>query len=446
MTADVRRAHAEATRILRSKGFLTLATQGTRIWSEIAPFRLEGEDLLCTLREGSQSAANLRQNPRVSFSIGGPEDGCTVSGSGIARPVPGACGVVAVSPYRFELDGSAWGASVCGAIVRKGLDWKVDDPLPASAPLRAGFSRKVGFWLKAMRSVSFPLSALPVVLGTTLAVMKGAFDPLVFVLSLLGGVFAHAAANLISDYNDFRKGIDTPDALSSHTGVLVDEALRPEAILVAFFLLSLLTVGVGAFLVAKVGLVVILFGAVGLLGGVLYTSTSIAYKYRGLGEIFIFLLMGPLMVAGAYFVQLKRIDPLPVVLSIPLGLLVASVTLANNLRDIVDDGKSGTLTLPMCIGIPAAKLVYCAMLILPYAVVAAVAAPHRFYLPFLLTFLSLPTAVKAIRAVWTAGDSPEQIRARARERRYPLNSIRLHLRFGLLLIAGCIVSLLLMRT
>ncbi len=442
MTADGKRAHAEASRILRSHGFLTLATQGTRIWSEIAAFRLEGEDLLCTLREGSQSMENVRLNPRVSFSIGVPPEGRSVCGSGIARPVTGARGVVAVSPYRFELDGSARGAHKSGGvIVRKGPDWRIDDA--AHVHPREGIRQWIGFWLKATRAVSFPLSILPVVVGTVLALTRGAFDPLIFVLSLLGGVFSHAAANLVSDYNDFRKGIDTPDALSTHPGVLVEEALRPEAILGAAFLLSLLTVAVGAFLVAKVGFLVIVFGAVGLLGGVSYTSGSLAYKYRGLGEIFIFFLMGPLMVAGAYFVQLRRLDAVPVILSIPLGLLVASVTLANNMRDIVDDRRSGTLTLPMSIGILPAKLVYCGMLVLAYAIVAIIVALDLSRLPLLLTLLSLPAAVKAISAVWRAGDTPEQIRAGAREGRYPLNSIRLHLRFAALLIAGCLASWLL---
>ncbi len=91
-------------------------------------------------------------------------------------------------------------------------------------------------------------------------------------------------------------------------------------------------------------------------------------------------------------------------------------------------------------GIRAAKLLYCGMLVLPYVLVAGVVALDFSLAPLLVTLLSLPAAVKAIRAVWTSGNSPEEVRARATERRCPLNSIRLHLRFGMLLIAGCLAS------
>jgi len=446
VTAEAERAHAQARRILGSHRHLNLATQGMRIWCEVASFRLEGEDLLCTLREGSRSLTNVRVNPRVSFSIGGPNHGGTVRGSGIARQVPGNGAAVSVSPYRLEIDGSAPGSPAGRAIVKKGRDWRVEDEAGPSLRSHAGFSGRLRFWLKATRAVSFPLSILPVALGTVLAVMQGAFDPLVFILSLVGGVAAHAGANLVSDYNDFRKGIDTPDALSSHPGALVDESLPPERILAASFVISMLAVAAGTVLAVKVGYAILLIGAVGLLGGILYTSGSFAYKYRGLGELFIFFLMGPLMVSGAYYVQLRRIELLPIVLSLPLGLLVASVTLANNLRDIVDDRKSGTRTLPMRVGIRAAKRLYYGMLILPYALVGGAVAGDLSLFPLLLTLLSLPAAVRAIRAVWTSGDTAEEIRARAAERRYPLNSIRLHLRFGVLLITGCLLSWLLVRT
>jgi 1,4-dihydroxy-2-naphthoate octaprenyltransferase len=445
VTVEAKEAHAQARRILGSHRHLNLATQGMRIWCEVAPFRLEGEDLLCTLREGSRSMENVRVNPRVSFSIGGLNHGGAVRGSGIARPVPGGAAVT-VSPYRFELDGHSPGSPPGSVIVRKGREWRIEDRAGSAPRSHAGLRGRLGFWLHAMRAVSFPLSLLPVVLGTALALMRGAFDPLVFVLSLLGGVASHEGANLVCDYNDFRNGIDTPDALSSHPGALVDESLPPERILAASFVVSLLAVAAGTILAVKVGYAILLIGAVGLLGGILYTSGSFAYKYRGLGELFIFFLMGPLMVAGAYFVQLRRIDLLPVILSLPLGLLVASVTLANNLRDMVDDHRSGTRTLPMRMGIRAAKRLYCGMLILPYALVGGVVVRDLSLFPLLLTLLSLPAAVKAIRAVWTSGDSAEEIRARATERRCPLNSIRLHLHFGVLLIAGCLLSWLLTRT
>jgi 1,4-dihydroxy-2-naphthoate octaprenyltransferase len=193
----------------------------------------------------------------------------------------------------------------------------------------------------------------------------------------------------------------------------------------------------------RVGVSVMLFGLVGLLGGYFYTSGTLAYKYVGLGEAFISVLMGPLMVVGGFFVQTGRIDGFPLLLSLPLGLLVGSVTLANNLRDVADDRRARIVTLPMRMGVRAVKRLYYAMLTAPFAIVLATVAVLRSYLPLLLVVLSVPSAVRAIDRMRTAGDTHEDIRARAAERAYPLNSIRLHLRFGLLLILGCGMSALL---
>jgi 1,4-dihydroxy-2-naphthoate octaprenyltransferase len=283
-----------------------------------------------------------------------------------------------------------------------------------------GPAGKVRFWLKAMRSISFPLSMLPVALGTAVGVIRGVFDPLNFLFALLGSVSAHAGINLISDYNDFKKGVDTTDALSSHPGALVNELVRPESLLIASFLTFALTATAGSLLLLRSSYPVLLFGLAGLLGGSLYTSGPLAYKYVGLGELFIALLMGPLMVVGACYVQTGTVDLLAFLLSLTLGSLVASVTLSNNLRDLIDDARARMRTLPGIIHVGPAKVLYIGM-------------------------IALPSAVIAIQARRTAGSTPEEIRAKAAERKYPLNSIRLHIRFSLLLILGCLLIALLPR-
>ncbi len=430
-----------ARRLLSSGRQISLATQGVRIWSELLPFRFEGEQILCELREDSQSLANIRKNPRVSFSLGGSRLRRRLSGSGIARVSPGAQGAVAVSPYRFRLEE----AETCtvSAVEKRRLEWRSVDAAPISATGPAGLAQSVRFWLRAARAVSFPLSILPVLLGTALALIAGAFDPAAFLLALIGGVAAHAGINLISDYNDFRKGVDTTDALSSHPGALVDEVVTPESILAGSLLLFLLACQAGAFLLVRAGPIILVFEAVGLLGGVFYTGGGVGYKYRGAGELFVGLLMGPLMVLGAYVVQAHRIDALPVLLSLTLGCLVASVTLANNLRDVNDDTIAGISTLPMRLGVRPSKRLYYAMLIAPYPLVGVSVVLRPAWWPTLLVLLSLPAAAKALGKVRAAGDTAAEIRARAAEGRYPLNSIRLHLRFGLLLIAGCALVVLL---
>jgi 1,4-dihydroxy-2-naphthoate octaprenyltransferase len=77
------------------------------------------------------------------------------------------------------------------------------------------------------------------------------------------------------------------------------------------------------------------------------------------------------------------------------------------------------------------------MLVIPFMIVAGIIACRLSYYPMLLVLLSIPRAAKAIRRVWAGGDSAAQIRQGAAKGRYPLNSIRLHMQFSLLLILGC---------
>ena len=63
------------------------------------------------------------------------------------------------------------------------------------------------WWISA-RPFSFPASTMPVIFGTVLAVVYGGYEfkPILFILAFLGMVILHSAANILSDYFDFKKG------------------------------------------------------------------------------------------------------------------------------------------------------------------------------------------------------------------------------------------------
>jgi 1,4-dihydroxy-2-naphthoate octaprenyltransferase len=68
---------------------------------------------------------------------------------------------------------------------------------------------------RATRAYSLPASIVPIALGTVLAARayggagEGRFDFVTLLLVLIGGVLAHFGANVINDYFDFIKGVDT---------------------------------------------------------------------------------------------------------------------------------------------------------------------------------------------------------------------------------------------
>ena len=107
-------------------------------------------------------------------------------------------------------------------------------------------------------------------------------------------------ANVINDYFDYARGVDGDDPYGGSSGVLTKGLLRPPAVFA--YGIGLFGAGVllGLVLVYYRGLPMLLIGAVGLLGGYLYTGGPKGYKYLALGDVLVFVLMGPLAVVGSY--------------------------------------------------------------------------------------------------------------------------------------------------
>lgn len=297
---------------LSENQFLSLATHGVRLGNQSLPYWEEDFDIYCLVPE-SQTLENIKVNPRVSFSVGNLESGKVLHGNGIAHIEEDATSphinywenhpgipslvrkgkIVKITPYRLEITDPKVGIHSRAMLEKGKSEWRVVESDPVSSQLSSGIVNRIRFWLAAARWVTFPLSGFSVAIGTALAFIHGFFRPGIFLLALVGGMrmLAHAGINLISDYYDFKKGVDTTEALSSHPGALVKELIEPERLLLAAFLAFLITMVIGTLLFVQVGWPVLLFGGVGLMGGYFYTGCPLSYKYRGLGELFISLLM-----------------------------------------------------------------------------------------------------------------------------------------------------------
>ena len=94
----------------------------------------------------------------------------------------------------------------------------------------------------------------------------------------------------------------------------------------------------------------VVLGLLGLVGGWGYTAPPLEYKFRALGLPLVFLLMGPLMVVGAYFAVTGEFDWAAVWVSVPVGLLVTAILHGNEWRDIGEDARAGSRTFSIRVG------------------------------------------------------------------------------------------------
>lgn len=274
--------------------------------------------------------------------------------------------------------------------------------MPWRAPERRRFSipvpQAVRNWFMATRPFSFTASIIPALLGTLLASIDGAFSLSLFVMVVVASMLVHAGSNLVNDYYDFRNGADTP--ISRGNGGFIQRGLiSPSAILWFGLVLFAVATVIGFVIVARVGWPVLLFAIPSLLAAYLYTGGPKPLGYVALGEVTVFLFMGPVLVVGAYYVQAQAISWEAVALSIPVGLLVTAILQANNIRDIRDDTDAGKRTLATFIGYRWARREYVALLVGAYIAVALVALGGLLPAGLLIVFLTIPRAIELVRIV-----------------------------------------------
>jgi len=284
----------------------------------------------------------------------------------------------------------------------------------------------------ATRPWSFTMTFSSVTLGVLVAALAGFFNPVLYLLTFGGMLAFHAATNLINDYFDVRHKVDMMGAPTTkyrpHPVAAGEESLGTIGRWAAFFYaLALLSAAYLAILRSPVVLAIV---AVGIVGSLLYTADPVVLKAKGLGEITVFLMWGPLIPLGAFLVQTGTLSVLPVALAIPIGLLVALVLMANNIRDIEYDGSVGMKTVPVLLGRRRGILLYDSLLTITYLLVPLFVILRFLPIWSLLVFLTLPESLGLWRMF---GD---QIPDNADPR-----TASLALKFALLYMAGLILQL-----
>jgi 1,4-dihydroxy-2-naphthoate octaprenyltransferase len=181
----------------------------------------------------------------------------------------------------------------------------------------------------------------------------GYIDVPLSVIAVIGSILLHALVNVTNDYFDYYRGVDRPGAGTTmyRPHPIVHGILSPRATLTLGITLGSLGLAL-AFLLALQGrLLAPLMGVLGFLLAYGYTGPPFNLKYRALGEASVFIAWGPLMSVGGYYVATGSTSFLePALASIPIGSLVTSVLLANNLRDIKYDSEAGIKTLAIVLG------------------------------------------------------------------------------------------------
>ncbi|RIX28978.1 1,4-dihydroxy-2-naphthoate polyprenyltransferase [Amnibacterium setariae] len=262
-------------------------------------------------------------------------------------------------------------------------------------------------WVSGARPRTLTLSVVPVVLGTAAAALDGRVVPGLALLALGTALLLQVGVNYANDYSDGVRGTDRfrvgPARL---TGSGAARPHRVRAVAIA----SLTAAAVcGAALAVASGLWWLLaVGALALAAAWLYTGGPRPYGYAGFGDVAVFVFFGLVGTLGTELVQAGRVSLDGVLVAAAAGCFACAVLMINNIRDVGPDSRSGKRTLAVRLGLRRARTAYAVLLVLPYAVAAALVPAHP---GALLALLSLPLSASALAIGVRAVPAPALVTA-----------------------------------
>ena len=308
-------------------------------------------------------------------------------------------------------------------------------PVPIGAgKVGPGLGRRLAGAWEVVRPFSFTASVLPVSVGGAIALSQGRMHWPLFLAALLGALGLHIGTNVINEIYDVRHRIDSITSPRMSMAILKGRISERDAFIVAWsgFILALL---MGIFLLLHRGWPIVLLGLIGFVGGYFYTAPPFQYKYRALGLPLVFLLMGPLMVAGSYFAVTGTFDPNVLIVSLPVGLLVTAILHGNEWRDVAEDTRHGFTTFSAQVGRETAHWVYVMLILGAYVAVGLAVMVGALPTLALLTLFSLPLVAWILRDAERGAEG--HLRAIAM---IDLMTARLHGAFGALLLVGLVAG------
>ncbi|MGC8949147.1 MAG: 1,4-dihydroxy-2-naphthoate octaprenyltransferase [Thermoprotei archaeon] len=225
------------------------------------------------------------------------------------------------------------------------------------------------------------------------------FNPIIYLITLIGAISLHAYTNVINDYFDTLYGVDKPDAPTTRyrPHPIISGIFKPHHTLkisIGYFFVAVLA-GFSLYLLRRP--LILFLGLIGALISLEYTGPPLKYKYKGLGELAVFIVWGPLIFLGSYYAQTGIISFKPILISFPIGLLVAAVLLIDGIRDYEYDKSSNIKTLPILIGKQNALKLYYILITSPLILVILFIIINILGIPSLIIFLTLPKLISLIK-------------------------------------------------
>ncbi|MGH9998959.1 MAG: prenyltransferase [Nitrosopumilaceae archaeon] len=264
-------------------------------------------------------------------------------------------------------------------------------------------------WFRVIRIRFLLSSVIAVCLGLAINWWQNqTIDVINAALTFAGVITLHASVDLLNDYWDFKRNIDTKTKrtkFSGGTGVLPEGLLKPKEVYVAGFVALILGAAIGSYFVFVNGVTIAIILAFAIVS-IYFYSTRIVDS--GLGEVFV-AIKGTMIVLGTYFVQSTEIVIEPVLGGIVLGVLSSMVLFVNSFPDFDADKASGRRTLVILLGKKRAASIIWIFPSIAYGVIIGGTVSQILPVFSLITLFTIPFLIKSGRKLKQNFDDIEKL-------------------------------------
>lgn len=223
------------------------------------------------------------------------------------------------------------------------------------------------------------------------------------VLIFLAVVSAQIIANLWNELKDFKSGLDAGQKIGN-AGSLTRGAVTPKLISTMIKVLMIVPIIIGLYLSATITWWYIPAGIICILISFLYSGGPKPISRTPFGEISSGIAMGFAIVLITGFAWTRELSLAFLIPALPATLLVGSIMLTNNIRDIRNDEKHGRRTLPIVLGRDRAISLMSITYIFNFFWICAWIYLKVLPIPALLALLAIIPAFKTIKTLYTHVD------------------------------------------
>jgi 2-carboxy-1,4-naphthoquinone phytyltransferase len=259
-------------------------------------------------------------------------------------------------------------------------------------------------WLAAIKPPMYSVAVTPLWVGTAIAWAEtGRVNWTIFLTFVLAAICIVAWSNVSNDVFDAETGIDR----NKHHSVV---NLMGNKTLVFWISNGFLTIGIlGIFVITwlqqdwtVLGLVLVCCGL-----GYLYQGPPFRLGYQGLGEFLCFLAYGPLTLSAVYYSQTQSWSTANLCASVFLGLTTSIILFCSHFHQIDDDIAAGKQSPIVRLGTARGAKVLTWLCGAAYGSLVLCVGLGLMPSGALLSFVSLPFAVKLCRFVTQNHDQPQ---------------------------------------